>query len=161
MRYGRAELVPDALGETLLRTNDSDFESRFNQLIAGLTIGASNHDVLATAVEAASSAQMMVRDAAPLSIIVVTAARDRSPWTVESYQWQLERLKPGRRMLVTFAAIAPFSNGNSCTAEEDDGRFTRLVQMTNGVREDICIPDWRRVSRLRPDPLRLGTSCSG
>ncbi len=142
---GRAELVPDSNGQVMLSTTAPDFQARFNALISGLTVGASKNDVLATALDAVSSAQMKLRDQAHLSVLTITAAPDRSPGTIDSFQWRLERLKLGRPTFVTFAAIAPFAASGSCTAEADDGRIARLVQVTNGVREDICQPDWESV----------------
>jgi hypothetical protein len=141
---------------SILDPSAPGFEPAVQQLLAALEIRPGNEDPLQVAVD-------LLKDAAPhgphaallqtpptTGIILVTAGPDRSPLRARDYLVGLQHLAAGahkgRRSHFSVTAIARYLDGHPtpCAAEPDDGTLHFLVQQSNGVRDDICTPDWSK-----------------
>ncbi|MGA9521439.1 MAG: hypothetical protein WBV82_08245 [Myxococcaceae bacterium] len=118
-------------------TNGSGAPSCLERALAALTAPMAN----------AENAGFL-RDDSALSVICITASRDHGPRPVSEYLDGFWGIKgPNRRSMFTFNAIGGFSS--SCPG--DTGALADAVIRSNGVRDDICTPDWERAFH------RLGT----
>ncbi len=91
-----------------------------------------------------------LRDDANLAIIGVSDAKDQSAQTAAFYLNAFLNIKGFKRAnMFTFNSIGPYlaSPPSPCSYDldaPDDGRLRNMVLNTNGVREEICTPDWAR-----------------
>jgi Abnormal spindle-like microcephaly-assoc'd, ASPM-SPD-2-Hydin len=86
-----------------------------------------------------------IRTDAALAVIIVTDALEQSPNSPGSYLAGLRQLKGNRGERLSVSVVGPFSPpGPNCSTEGsvDDGRFSALINATNGVRADICTQNW-------------------
>src|SRR5207248_2205473 len=91
-----------------------------------------------------------LRSEANLALVVVTDANDQSSDTLAFYYNSFMNIKGFKRAnMFTFNAIGPFqpSSPAGCSYDgdaPDNGMFAGLVGMTNGVKEEICTPNWAK-----------------
>ncbi len=86
-----------------------------------------------------------LRSDASLAIVCISDELEQSPGPVAYWFDQLRNIKGLRQAnLFSLSAIAGFVDPApfGCNYAPDDGRYAQMVQLTNGVRENICTPDW-------------------
>lgn len=94
-----------------------------------------------------------LRPQAPLAVVIVSDAEEQSSSTPGSYLATLKAAKGGRDDLVNVSVVGPFSAQTGCFLDGpvDTGRYSAVVDATNGVKADICTTDWatdlRAISR--------------
>lgn len=91
----------------------------------------------------------LLRQDAVLAVVAVTDAQDQSPQPPAYYLNQLLNIKGAQRPgLFTYNVVGPFlpspPAGCSYDSTTDDGKHAFMVAQTNGVREEICTPDWAK-----------------
>ncbi len=97
-----------------------------------------------------------LRDDATLSVVCLTDARDQAPQAPQYYLNQLLNLK--RAGHFTYNVMGPFlpSSPSGCSYDDaNDGRHDFMATQTNGVKEEICTPNWG------PALVRLGETAFG
>ncbi len=91
----------------------------------------------------------LLRMDAVLAVVCVSDAIDQAAQPASYYLNQLQNIKGAQRPgLFTYNVVGPF-NGNppsGCYYDggADDGKHAYMVTQTNGVREEICTPDWAK-----------------
>ncbi|MCA2981423.1 MAG: hypothetical protein INH37_24380 [Myxococcaceae bacterium] len=86
-----------------------------------------------------------LRPDAVLAVVCVTDALDQANQPMSFYLNQLLNIKGVQRgNMFSYNVIGPFTQlGAMCSVEgTDDGRHAQLVASTNGLREEICTPNW-------------------
>jgi hypothetical protein len=87
-----------------------------------------------------------LRNEAVLAVVCVTDARDQAPQAPAFYLNQLVNIKGAQRSgAFTYNVIGPFlpSAPSGCIYDDaNDGRHEFMVSQTNGVKEEICTPNW-------------------
>ncbi|MEW5737438.1 MAG: hypothetical protein AB1938_00845 [Myxococcota bacterium] len=90
----------------------------------------------------------LLRQDAVLAVVCVTDANDQAVQAPAFYLNQLQNIKGAQRPgLFTYNVVGPFlpSSPSGCLYDgADDGRHVFMVNSTNGVREEICTPDWAK-----------------
>lgn len=89
----------------------------------------------------------LLRPDAVLAVVCVTDAVDQANQPVSFYLNQLLNIKGVQRPgSFTYNVVGPFlpSSPGNCIYDGngDDGKHVQLVSQTNGVREEICTPNW-------------------
>ena len=89
----------------------------------------------------------LLRPDAVLAVVCVTDAVDQANQPVSFYLNQLLNIKGVQRPgSFTYNVVGPFlpSSPGNCVYDGngDDGKHVQLVSQTNGVREEICTPNW-------------------
>ncbi|MGA9522629.1 MAG: hypothetical protein WBV82_14275, partial [Myxococcaceae bacterium] len=109
-------------------TNGSATEMCFEPALKGLTAPLVNSDNAG-----------FLRNEAALAIVCITDENEQSPQSVTYYQNAFFNIKGhNRKTMFTLNAISGFSPG----CQYDDGSLAQMVTATNGVKEDICAPNW-------------------
>ncbi len=87
-----------------------------------------------------------LRQEAVLAVVCVTDARDQAPQAPAFYLNQLINIKGAQRVgAFTYNVIGPFlpSAPSGCIYDDANyGRHDFMVAQTNGVKEEICTPNW-------------------
>jgi hypothetical protein len=87
-----------------------------------------------------------LRNEAVLAVVCVTDARDQAPQAPVFYLNQLMNIKGSQRASqFTYNVVGPFlpSAPSGCSYDDpNDGRHEFMVSQTNGVKEEICTPNW-------------------
>lgn len=87
-----------------------------------------------------------LRNDAVLAVVCVTDARDQAPQAPVFYLNQLLNIKGSQRAnQFTYNVVGPFlpSSPSGCAYDDpNDGRHDFMVSQTNGVKEEICTPNW-------------------
>ncbi|MFO0600081.1 MAG: choice-of-anchor D domain-containing protein [Myxococcaceae bacterium] len=87
-----------------------------------------------------------LRNDAVLAVVCVTDARDQAPQAPVFYLNQLINIKGAQRASqFTYNVVGPFlpSAPANCSYDDpNDGRHDFMVSQTNGVKEEICTPNW-------------------
>ena len=87
-----------------------------------------------------------LRNEAVLAVVCVTDARDQAPQAPVFYLNQLLNIKGAQRATqLTYNVVGPFlpTNPSGCSYDDpNDGRHDFMVSQTNGVKEEICTPNW-------------------
>ncbi|MBK7863296.1 MAG: choice-of-anchor D domain-containing protein [Archangiaceae bacterium] len=84
-----------------------------------------------------------LRPDASLAIICITDDKDYSTGTVPFYYSALANVKGAARLsLLSVNAIAGFNDTSCLGGNPDDGRYSQMVTLTGGVKEEICTPNW-------------------
>lgn len=121
-------------GVTVLSSDDPSFEGRFLRA-THTTPSPGKRSCLDTAVALRSRGLPSAFWEQQHAVLCVTNEPDASdvPGSSMIAQWASARFPP------PFSVVAPWSN-ESCG--QRDLRFEPLVRATNGVREDLCTPNW-------------------
>jgi hypothetical protein len=113
-----------------LGTNGSATELCFEPLLRALTAPLVNADNAG-----------FLRNEAALAMVCVMDEPDQSPHSATYYLNAFLNIKGyNRKTMFTFNAIHGFTAGCSY----DDGSIAYMVNQTNGVKENICTPDWAK-----------------
>jgi hypothetical protein len=87
-----------------------------------------------------------LRNEAVLAVVCITDARDQAPQAPVFYLNQLVNIKGSQRASqFTYNVVGPFlpSAPSGCSYDDpNDGRHEFMVSQTNGVKEEICTPNW-------------------
>lgn len=121
-----------------VNSRDPDFEAKFTQLLAALPPGSDDTSCMEQALAHFEASPSFRRPGVPAGIICVTMRPDRTEGA-----W----LPLVGRFLTRFDTppaqiIGPFHEVSGCVSTLDDGRLAQWSNATNGVREEICTPDW-------------------
>jgi hypothetical protein len=87
-----------------------------------------------------------LRQEAVLAVVCISDARDQAPQAPAFYLNQLLNIKGAQHAgMFTYNVIGPFlpAPPAGCTYDDpQDGRDDFMVSQTNGVKEEICTPNW-------------------
>lgn len=91
----------------------------------------------------------LLRQDAVLAVVCVTDAPDQAVQAPTFYLNQLVNIKGAQRPgMFTYNVVGPFApnppSGCLYDGSPDDGAHALMVNSTNGVREEICSPDWAK-----------------
>lgn len=142
--------------EKILKPTTPDVENKFKAKVNVGINGNATEQTLAPAVAALTAPLIttenagFLRDDAVLAVVAVTDANDQSPQSVAFYMNQLMNVKGVQRAsMFTFNVVGGtlVTPPAGCSYDGPAGTDPRLqlaVTMTNGVREEICTPDWAK-----------------
>jgi hypothetical protein len=89
----------------------------------------------------------LIRTDAVLSVVSVSDADDQSPLPVAFYVNQLLNIKGAQKAsMFSYNSIGPYlpSAPGGCSYDQTGPRSLAAVVATNGVKEEICTPDWSK-----------------
>ena len=141
--------------EKILSPTVVDVENKFKAKVNVGTSGSATETCLSPMLKALTAPLVnndnagFLRDEASLALICVTDAVDQSSMPSTQYLNQFWNIKGhNRKTQFTFNAIAGFNpnppSGCPYDTSADDGTYAYLVAQTNGVRDEICTPDWSK-----------------
>jgi hypothetical protein len=132
-----------------------NLEMQFQATVNVGTSGSAIETCVAPAVKALTAPKItdpaknggLLRPDAVLAVVCVTDAPDQADQPVSFYLNQLSNIKGVQRPgSFTYNVVGPFlpSAPGNCgyDGNGDDGRHVQMVSQTNGVREEICTPNW-------------------
>jgi hypothetical protein len=142
-----------AAGNKILRPTTPNLQTEFADLVMVGTSGYSE-SCMDPATRALAAANLtdpaknagFLRQEAVLAVVCVTDARDQAPQAPAYYLNQLINIKGAQRSgQFTYNVVGPFlpSSPSGCSYDDpNDGRHDFMVAQTNGVKEEICTPNW-------------------
>ncbi len=142
---GAAFLSGPSHPEKVLNRNTPDLAAKFADKVNVGTGGTGGPRCLEQALAALTSPLItadnagFLRNDAKLSVICITNSADQSPLAVADYVngfWGIKGTQ--RKAMFEFIAIGGFSA--ACSG--DTGALADAVSMTDGLRDEICAPDW-------------------
>ncbi|MFZ5468850.1 MAG: choice-of-anchor D domain-containing protein [Myxococcota bacterium] len=149
----KGRLIGDANNPKVLTPTTPDLVNKFQAKVKVGTNGAfekglsSSLKAITPPLVTADNAGFL-RYEANLAIVVVTDAADQSTEPVANYLNRFLNVKGfNRANMFTFNVIGPFaaSPASGCTYDDiapDDGRYQYMVTQTNGVKDEVCAPNW-------------------
>jgi len=146
-------IIGDASNPKILTPTTVDVENKFKAKVNLGTNGSGLELSLAPAVAALTAPLItsdnagLVRPDAVLAVVSVSDADDQSPLPVSFYVNQLLNIKGAQQAtMFSFNAIGPFlaSSPGGCSYDQTGPRTLAAVIATNGVKEEICTPDWSK-----------------
>ncbi len=138
--------------EKVLTPTTPDVENKFKQKVQVGTNGALEEcfrpalTALTPPLITADNAGFLRNDAS-LAIVCVTDEPEQSPDPVTYYYNNFLNIKGAKRAnMFSLSAIAGFTTPipSGCSYTPDNGNYAQMVQMTNGVKENICTPNWAK-----------------
>ncbi|MGV3620760.1 MAG: hypothetical protein ACO1OB_08080 [Archangium sp.] len=149
----RAHFKQTAAGNKILRPTTPNLQSEFSALVqVGIPGGSESCMEPATLALTAplitdpTKNAGFLRNDAVLAVVCVTDAPDQAPQAPVFYLNQLVNIKGAQRASqFTYNVIGPFlpSSPSGCSYDgTNDGRHAFMVSQTNGVKEEICTPNW-------------------
>jgi hypothetical protein len=152
---GRLKTGP--AGVKILKPTTPNLEQQFAAMVNVGTLGSATESCMEPAVAALTAPLItdpnanlgLLRQDAVLAVVCVTDAQDQAVQSPAFYLNQLQNIKGAQRPgLFTYNVVGPFlpSSPPGCLYDggSDDGRHATLVNATNGVKEEICTPDWAK-----------------
>jgi hypothetical protein len=151
------DLKASPIGTKLFTPTLNNLEQEFGATIRVGINGSPIETCMAPAVRALTAPKIteptknagLLRPDAVLAVVCVTDAPDQADQPVSFYLNQLLNIKGVQRPgAFTYNVIGPFLSsppaGGPCSYDGlgDDGKHVQLVSQTNGVREEICTPNW-------------------
>ena len=146
-------IVGDANNPKILTPTTVDVENKFKAKVNLGTNGSGTELQLEPAVAALTAPLIntdnagLIRPDAVLAVVSVSDADDQSPLPVSFYVNQLLNIKGAQQAsMFSFNAIGAFlaSPPSGCTYDLAGPRTLAAVIATNGVKEEICTPDWSK-----------------
>lgn len=154
-------LVPNpTTGVKIFKPTTANLEQQFAATANLGTNGSGTESCMWPATEALTAPKItdpvtnlgLLRQDAVLAVVCVTDALDQAPQPAVYYLNQLRNVKGVQRpSAFTYNVVGPFDpNGETATCSYDslgvgdDGNHALLVNSTNGVKEEICSPDWSK-----------------
>ncbi len=142
-----------AAGNKILRPTTPNLQTEFADLV---NVGTSGYaeSCMEPATRALTAPNItdpaknagFLRQEAVLAVVCVTDARDQAPQAPSFYLNQLLNIKGAQRSgQFSYNVIGPFlpSSPSGCSYDgTNDGRHNFMVAQTNGVKEEICTPNW-------------------
>ena len=149
----RGELKRTPAGNKILRPTTPNLLTEFQALVKVGTSGFSESCVepatralTAPLITDPTKNAGFLRNEAVLAVVCVTDARDQAPQAPVFYLNQLLNIKGSQRASqFTYNVVGPFlpSSPSGCSYDDpNDGRHDFMVSQTNGVKEEICTPNW-------------------
>jgi len=140
-------------GARIITPQTQNIETEFGSLVAQGTSGSGTETCVVPAVRALTAPKItdpaknagFIRPDAVLAVVCVTDALEQANQPMSFYLNQLLNIKGVQRPnLFSYNVIGPFTQlGGQCSIEGvDDGRHATLVTGSNGLREEICTPNW-------------------
>ena len=140
-------------GNKILRPNTPNLQTEFASLVRVGTHGYSESCMVPAAraltgpfITDPSINGGFFRPDAVLAMVCVTDTRDQAPQSPAFYLNQLINIKGGQRAnQFSYNVIGPFlpQNPSGCQYDDpNDARHDFMVTQTNGVKEEICSPNW-------------------
>jgi hypothetical protein len=150
---GGSSICGNGTGPKIITPNTPNLQQTFASLVNLGINGSGLETCVAPAVRALTAPKItdpaknagFLRPDAVLAVVCVTDALDQANQPVSFYLNQLVNIKGAQRTnLFSYNVIGPFTQlGAGCSVEGiDDGRHNTLVTSTNGLREEICTPNW-------------------
>jgi hypothetical protein len=141
--------------EKILTPTTVDVENKFKAKVSVGTSGSAIESCLSPLHKALTAPLVnnenagFLREDASLAMICVTDAPDQSSQPSTYYLNNFWNIKGhNQKTRFTFNAIAGFNPsppaGCSYDSGPDDGSYAYLVSQTNGVKDEICTPDWSK-----------------
>jgi len=140
--------------EKVLTPNTAGVETKFGAKVNVGTNGSAEETCLSPALKALTAPLInadntgFLRTDAKLAVVCVTDAPDQSAQTAVFYYNAFLNIKGFKNAnAFTFNAIAGFNPtpASSCAGYDsgpDDGKYAYLISQTNGVKDEICTPNW-------------------
>lgn len=140
--------------EKILTPNTPNVEAKFTAKVNVGTDATYIETCLAPALKALTSPLVttdnagFIRTDAKLAVVCVTDAPDQSGQSATYYYNAMMNIKGYKSSnAFTFNAIAGFNPSPPATCNgydsgPDDGKYTYMVSQTNGVKDEICTPNW-------------------
>ena len=157
-------------GTKIFTPTTPDLERQFAAAVNVGIMGSPTESCMAPAVRALTAPKItdpmtnagLLRPDAVLAVVCVTDAPDQATQPVSFYLNQLQNIKGAQRPgSFSYNVIGPFlpspPSSGTCVydGQGDDGKHVQLVSQTNGVREEICTPNWA------PSLERIGRNAFG
>jgi hypothetical protein len=150
------DLKTSSMGTKIFTPTTPNLEMQFQQTVNVGTTGSATETCMAPAVRALTAPKItdpaknagLLRPDAVLAVVCVTDAPDQADQSVSFYLNQLVNIKGVQRPgSFTYNVVGPFlpSQPGNCQydgSSGDDGKHAQLVSQTNGVKEEICTPNW-------------------
>ncbi len=149
----RGELKVTPAGNKILRPTTPNLNTEFSTLVNVGTDGFSEscmepatRALTAPFITDPTKNAGFLRNEAVLAVVCVTDARDQAPQAPVFYLNQLLNIKGAQRSSqFTYNVVGPFlpTSPSGCAYDDpNDGRHDFMVSQTNGVKEEICTPNW-------------------
>ncbi|MBL8923652.1 MAG: hypothetical protein JNJ54_32660 [Myxococcaceae bacterium] len=139
-------------GARILSSTTQDVQTQFADLVRLGTSGSGIETCVAPAVKALTAPKItdpaknagFLRPDAVLAVVCVTDEAEQANQPMSFYINQLINIKGAQRPnMFSYNVIGPFTAlGPNCNADDSGGRHAQLVAATNGLREEICTPNW-------------------
>lgn len=152
---GRLKTGP--AGVKILKPTTANLEQQFAAMVNVGINGSATETCMEPAVAALTAPLItdpaanlgLLRQDAVLAVVCVTDAQDQAVQPASFYLNQLMNIKGAQRPgLFTYNVVGPFlpSPPSNCTYDSgtDNGKHAFMVNSTNGVKEEICTPDWAK-----------------
>jgi len=149
----QGRILGDASNPKVLRPTTVDVENKFKAKVNLGTNGSGTELSLQPAVAALTAPLItsdnagLLRSDAVLAVVAVSDADDQSPQPVAFYVNQLLNIKGAQQAtLFSYNSIGPYlpSEPAGCSYDTTGPRSLAAVVATNGVKEEICTPDWSK-----------------
>jgi len=139
-------------GAKIISPQTADVSAAFASLVNLGTNGSANESCVVPAVRALTSPKItdpaknagFLRPDAVLAVVCVSDESEQANQPMSFYLNQLLNIKGAQRAnQFTYNVIGPFTALTpGCSADDQGGRHASLVQATNGIKEEICTPNW-------------------
>jgi hypothetical protein len=152
---GRLKTAP--AGFKILKPSTPNLEQQFQAVVNVGTNGSPTETCMDPAVAALTAPLItdpaanlgLLRQDAVLAVVCVTDAPDQAVQPAHFYLNQLRNIKGAQRPgMFTYNVVGPFlpaePPGCQYDGSGDDGTHAYMVAQTNGVKEEICTPDWAK-----------------
>ncbi|MBS1149959.1 MAG: putative lipoprotein, partial [Myxococcaceae bacterium] len=149
----QGRIIGDASNPKILRPTTVDVENKFKAKVNLGTNGSASELSLEPAVAALTAPLItsdnagLLRSDAVLAVVAVSDADDQSPLAVAIYVNQLLNIKGAQQATqFSYNSIGPYlaSPPSGCSYDQTGPRSLQAVVATNGVKEEICTPDWSK-----------------
>jgi len=139
-------------GPKIITPTTPNLQATFAQLVNKGTNGSGSESCVEPAVRALTAPKItdpaqnggFLRPDAVLAVVCVTDESEQANLPMSLYVNQLLNIKGVQRAnMFSYNVIGPFTAlSPTCSADDQGGRHAQLVADTNGIREEICTPNW-------------------
>jgi hypothetical protein len=138
-------------GPKILTPNTPNLNTAFADLVSVGTNGPGIESCVEPAVRALTAPNItdpninggFLRPDAVLAVVCVTDEEEQANLPISLYVNQLLNIKGTQRSnLFSYNVIGPFTALTGCSAPPNGADHAELVRQTNGIREEICTPNW-------------------
>ncbi|MDP3500516.1 MAG: hypothetical protein Q8S33_09290 [Myxococcales bacterium] len=138
-------------GPKIITPSTMNLQTTFAQLVNKGTSGSGSESCVEPAVRALTAPKItdpavnggFLRPDAVLAVVCVTDESEQADLPVSLYVNQMLNIKGAQRAnLFSYNVIGPFTAVGPGCADDQGGKHAALVTQTNGIREEICTPNW-------------------